>query len=215
MAPKPPTLDWVHAATVPLSALTAWQALFEHGGLKGLDDSSARGKKVLVTAAAGGVGVWLVQLARIAGLDVVAQFGSPENDKLVRELGATETVNYKTTSLREWARKEGPVDIVFDLVGGYTLKEAWFCVKDGGVLVSIVEPPEMKKPDGLEGNDVKALFFIMEPKGEQLRKISKLLIEGKCRPVLDSVWEFEEYEKAFERLNGGHANGKVVIKVNK
>lgn len=200
---------------MPLSALSAWQALFEHGGVNGLDDATAKGKRVLVTAAAGGVGVWLVQLARIAGLQVVAQIGSPENDKLVRELGASETVNYKTTSLKEWARKEGPVDIVFDLVGGKTLEEAWFCVKDGGALVSIVEPTEPRRPDGLETKDVKDLFFAMEPNGEQLGKISKLLSEGKCRPVVDSVWDLEEYEKAFERLNGGHARGKVVIKVAK
>jgi NADPH:quinone reductase-like Zn-dependent oxidoreductase len=213
MALKPQKLDWVDAATVPLSALTAWQALFEHGGVKGLDDSSAKGEKVLVTAAAGGVGVWLVQLARIAGLHVVAQVGSPEHDKFARELGASETINYKTTSLKEWARKEGLVDIVFDLLGGDILEEAWFCVKDGGALVSMFEPPDLRKPAALEKKDVRSLFFIMEPNGEQLGEISKLIGEGICRPVLDSGWELEDYEKAFERLNGGHANGKVVIKV--
>jgi NADPH:quinone reductase-like Zn-dependent oxidoreductase len=134
----------------------------------------------------------------------VAQIGSPENDKFVRDFGASETVNYKTTSLKEWARKEGK-----------TLEEAWFCVKDGGALVSIVEPTEPRRPDGLETKDVKNLFFIMEPNGEQLGKISKLLSEGKCRPVVDSVWDLEEYQKAFERLDSGHARGKVVIKVAK
>lgn len=84
MALKPKTLNWEDVATVPLSALTAWQALFEHAGIKGLDDESAKGKKVLVTAAAGGVGVWLVQLARIAGLEVIAQIGREDNDKFVR-----------------------------------------------------------------------------------------------------------------------------------
>jgi NADPH:quinone reductase-like Zn-dependent oxidoreductase len=181
--------------------------------VKGLDDPTAKGKRVLVTASAGGVGVWLVQLARIAGLHVVAQVGSPENDKFVRELGASETVNYKTTSLKEWARKEGPVDIVVNLVGGKTLEDAWFCVKDGGALISIFEPTGPRRPEGLEKKDVRDLFFIMEPNGEQLAKISKLLIGGKCRPVLDSVWGFDEYEKAFERLDGGHAKGKVVVKV--
>ena len=220
MALKPPELDWAEAASVPLSAVTAWQALFVHGGFSTGVDGANQGKRVLVTAAAGGVGVWLVQLARIAGLEVVAQVGSEENDRFVRELGATETVNYRTTSLREWAAagEEGEgrlVDVVFDNVGGRTSEDAWFCVKDGGALVSIFEPPEGSRPAELEGKDVRNLFFIMKPDGEQLGQISRLLSQGRCRPVVDSVWELEEYEKAFERLDGGHAKGKVVVKVHR
>lgn len=213
MALKPAGLDWVQAATVPLSAITAWQALFQHAGLKGLDDQSARGKKVLITAAAGGVGIWLVQLAKLAGLEVVAQIGNHENDRFVRTLGASETVDYRASSLKQWADKEGPVDIVFDLVGGKALEDAWYAVKDGGVLISIVEPPEGRKPAGWKKKDVKNLFFIMAPNGQHLAEISKLLEQGKCTPVVDSVWELEDFTKAFKRLDGGHARGKVVIKV--
>lgn len=216
LARKPKTLNWVQAASVPLSAITAWQALFEHSGLvSGLDDSSARGKKVLVTAAAGGVGVWLVQLASIVGMKVVAQIGSVENERFIRELGAVETINYKTMDLKRWAEKEGRVDLVIDCIGGKTLEQAWFCVKDGGTLISIVDLPEARKLEGVEAKDVKSLFFIMLPKGEQLAEISKLLDKGKCRPVVDSVWKLEEFEKAFERLDGGHARGKVVVKIAK
>lgn len=86
---------------MPLSAITTWQVLFEHGGVKGLDDPDARGKRILVTAAAGGVGVWLVQLAKVAGLDVVAQIGSKENERFINDFGVAETVNYKEMSLRE------------------------------------------------------------------------------------------------------------------
>lgn len=213
MALKPPQLDWVSAATVPLSAITAWQALFEHAGVTGFNDPSWKGKRVLVTAAVGGTGIWLVQLASLAGLEVVAQIGSPENEKLAKALGASETVNYKLMSLKEWSEKNTAPDIVFDLVGGKTLEDAWYCVKDGCVLVSIVEPPPGRKPEGLEPNNVKELFFIMQPNGQQLTEISKLLDEGKCRPVVDSVWALEDFEKAFERLDGGHTRGKVVIKV--
>ena len=218
MALKPSSLDWVQSATVPLSALTAWQALFEHGGVKSeaIGDPNVREdkKRVLVIAAAGGVGVWVVQLASLAGLEVVAQIGSVENDQYVRELGATETINYKELSLKQWAEKKGQVDIVIDLLGGQTLADAWHCVKDGGTLISIVEQPEARKPEtGWKGKDVKSLFFIMHPDGQQLTEISKLLDQGKCRPVLDSVWKLEACEKAFERLNGGHAKGKIVIKI--
>ena len=76
MAFKPQKLTWEEASSVPLSALTAWQALFEHAGVKGFKDPASAGKKVLITAAAGGVGVWLVQLARLAGLEVVGQIGN-------------------------------------------------------------------------------------------------------------------------------------------
>ena len=214
MALKPRSLSWVDAATVPLSAIAALQTLFEHAGLKGLDDPNAKGKRILVTAAAGGVGIWLVQLASIAGMEVVAQIGSSERDELVRGLGASKTVNYKRTSLKEWANDEGPADIVVDSVGGKTLEETWYCVKEGGALISIVEPPEARKPaDLVEKKDIKALFFIMVPKGQQLMQISKLLEEGKCKPVVDSIYQLEDVEKAFERLNGGHAKGKIVIKV--
>ena len=187
--------------------------MFEYAGAKGLNDPNTNGKRILVTAAAGGVGVWLVQLARIAGLEVVAQVGSAKNDKFVRGLGASKTVDYKITSLKEWAEREGPVDIVIDILGGKALEDAWSCVKDRGTLISIFEPPEGRRPQGLKNKVVKNEFFIMEPNGQQLAEISRLLNEGQCETVLDSTWELEDYEGAFERLNGGHANGKVVIKV--
>ena len=151
-------------------------------------------------------------MARIAGLEVGAQVGSAKNDKFVRGLGASETVNHTTKSLKAWAEREGPVDIVFDNLGGKTLEDAWYCVKDGGTLISIVEPPEGRRPEDQKTKAVKNEFFIMKPNGQQLAEISKLLNEGQCEAVVDSIWDFEDYEGAFERLNGGHAN-QVVIKV--
>jgi NADPH:quinone reductase-like Zn-dependent oxidoreductase len=213
MALKPHRLGWEEAATLPLSAITAWQVLFEHGGVRGLNDPDSKGKRILVTAAAGGVEVWLVQLARIAGLDVVAQVGSETNETFVRELGAVETINYKEISLKEWADKGGRADIVVDSLGGTTLEECWYGAKDGGILISIAEPTEGKKPPGL-GRDVKSLFFIMRPEGKHLAEISKLLENSSCCPVLDSVFELEEYEKAFQKLEEGHARGKIVIRVD-
>jgi NADPH:quinone reductase-like Zn-dependent oxidoreductase len=212
MALKPKDMGWVDAASVPLSALTAWQMLFDKAGVNGLNDSASKGKRVLVTAAAGGVGTWLVQLAKLAGLHVIAQIGSAENDEFVRQLGADETVNYKKLDLKEWSTQQGQVDIVLDLLGGRTLEECWYCVRDGGALISISEPPEGRKPKHTE-KDVKNLFFIMEPDGKQLAEISKLLEEKACRPIVDSEERLEEYEKAFKRSDGGHTKGKVVIKI--
>ena len=94
------------------------------------------------------------------------------------------------------------------------MEDAWFCVKDGGALVGTFdEPPEARRPAALEGKDVRNLFFIMEPDGEQLGQVSRLLSQGRCRPVVDSVWELEEYEKAFEEAGWWPCEGKVVVKI--
>ncbi len=102
LAKKPSNLSWAEAASIPVSAITAWQALFDHAGVDGFEDSNAKGKTVLVIAAAGSVGIWLVQLARMAGLHVIAQVGSAENEQLVKKLGAAEVIDYHATSLKAW-----------------------------------------------------------------------------------------------------------------
>lgn len=220
LAAVPEGLGWAEAAAVPLSALTAWQALFMHGRL---DAPAAEGKKknadkrVLITGAAGGVGSWAVQLASLAGAGaVVAVCGGAGKAAAVRKLGATEVVDYTRTSVGEWAAADPAareVDVVFDLVGGETLAGCWRAVREGGVLISANTPPDAVRPAGLEKEVEKSVFFIVEPSGSNLAEIAELIGAGKVRPVVDSVWPFEEFEKAFEKLEGGHAQGKIVIKV--
>jgi NADPH:quinone reductase-like Zn-dependent oxidoreductase len=211
LALKAKNLTWAEAATVPLSSLTAWQALFIQAGLGDFSPELYRGKRVLVTAASGGVGIWAVQLAKLAGAEVVGTCGS-KNIDFVRSLGAAEVLDYATTTLKEWAQGEGKkVDLVLDCVGKKSLEDAWWTVKDGGVLISIFQPPEQVRPAGWTGKDVRDLFFIMESDGASLAQISKWVEEGKCKPVLDSVFPLEKYEAAFKRLDSGHARGKVVI----
>lgn len=224
LALKPRILGWAEAATVPLSAMTAWQALFVHGGLAPIrsgtreEGESARsmnkGKRVLVTAASGGAGNWAVQLAKLAGCEVVGTCGT-DNLELVKSLGADEVVDYRTTDLQTWAEADDgrKADVVIDGVGGKTLEQCWSAVKDGGILMSIVEPPEQRKSMDWEETGVKASFWIMEPNGEQLKAITNLIEEGKARPILDSVYPMEEFERAFEKADGGHARGKVVLKI--
>src|SRR5437667_11448919 len=129
LAPKPRTLDHVQAAAVPLTALTAWQALFEHACL-------GEGQTILIHGAAGGVGVFAVQLARHAGAHVIAT-ASARNHDFLRELGADEIIDYTTTRFEDVVQR---VDVVFDTVGGDTLQRSWQVVKPGGVLVSVVSP---------------------------------------------------------------------------
>ncbi len=130
LAPKPRTLDYVQAAAVPLSALTAWQALFEHASL-------VAGQSVLIHGAAGGVGVFAVQLAHWAGAHVIAT-ASARNRDFLHELGANEVIDYTTTRFEDVVHD---ADIVLDTVGGDTLERSWNVMKKGGVLVSVVSPP--------------------------------------------------------------------------
>jgi NADPH:quinone reductase-like Zn-dependent oxidoreductase len=214
----PKGLSWVQAAAVPVSAETAWQILFVHGvnsdgeGGGEVDWETARrfwgGKRVLVTAASGGVGMWVVQLAVLLGAEVVGTCGSG-NLEFVRSLGAM-ALDYRVVDLKDWAGSEGKVDVVVDCVGGRALGDAWWTVRDGGVVLSIFQPPLMVRPEGIEG-DVKDVFFVMQPVRRQLEEITKLIERGECRGMVDSVWPLEQYEEAFKRLDGGHAKGKIVF----
>lgn len=219
LAVKPKNLSWEEAASVPLSAFTAYQALFEHGGLKlGWQDEPGKlenaRKRLLVTAAAGGVGVWVVQLARAAGVkDIVAVVG-PHNVDFVKSLGASEVINYREQSLGEWAAGgNSKADLVVDMVGKQTLADAWTAVKAGGVLLSVNEPPENRRPKEDAPKDVTNYFFIMKPEGWQLNHVTRLLEKGEARAIVDSIWRLEEFKEAFARVEGGHTRGKVIIKV--
>ncbi|EEH20938.2 hypothetical protein PABG_03169 [Paracoccidioides brasiliensis Pb03] len=215
IAHRPTNLSWAESATIPLSALTAWQALFVQGGLGGPENAANKYKRVFITAASGGVGSWVVQLARIAGLRVCASCGS-ENVEFVRGLGADEVVDYRTTTLTDWAAADDKrkADLIIDCFGNETLKDAWGCVKDGGTLISIVQPPEEKKPANCTAKNVRNFFFIMEPNGTQLAKITDLVLQGKCHGVLDSTFELEEFENAFAKVDTRRAKGKVVLSVH-
>jgi len=171
---------------------------------------------VMITGAAGGVGSWAVQLASLAGAGAVIAVCGPGKEAAVRELGATEVVDYTRTSVEEWAAADlaaREVDFVFDVVGGKTLAGCWKAVREGGALVSVNTPPDMVKPAGLEKEVEKSLFFIVEPLGSNLAEVAELIRAGNVKPVVDSVWPFEQFEKAFEKLESGHTNGKIVIKV--
>jgi NADPH:quinone reductase-like Zn-dependent oxidoreductase len=126
-------------------------------------------------------------------------------------------VNYRETTIEDWVATEPrvrEVDLVIDLIGGKTLVGCWTAVHTGGSLISINTPPELVKPAGLEKELAKNLFFIVEPLGSNLAQIGELIEAGKVKPTIDSVWEFGEYQKAFERLESRHAKGKIIIKVS-
>jgi NADPH:quinone reductase-like Zn-dependent oxidoreductase len=188
LAPKPETLSHVESAAVPLPALSAWQGLFTHGRLQ-------KGERVLVTGAVGGVGQFATQLARVRGAYVVATV-STDSFRAAHELGAHEVFGG-----RDDFDGIGPVDLVFDTVGGKVLERATAVVAKGGRLVSIAEEPAR------EGT-----YFVVEPNQEQLNELAHLIDGGKLRIAIDSTFALSDAVAAFERSLAAGKHGKVVIR---
>ncbi|HEX8912640.1 MAG TPA: NADP-dependent oxidoreductase, partial [Humisphaera sp.] len=199
LAAKPRTLDHVRAAAVPLSALTAWQALFDHARL-------AAGGRVLIHAAAGGVGAYAVQLARWRGVDVVAT-ASARHAAFVAGLGARRVIDYATTRFEDVARD---VDAVIDPVGGETRERSWQTLRPGGVLVGLSGPI---RQDPARRQDVTGTFFVVRPDRRTLAEIAGLIDAGAVRPSVEATYPLAEGRRAFERAAAGHLSGKIVLTV--
>jgi NADPH:quinone reductase-like Zn-dependent oxidoreductase len=187
----------VHAAAVPLAGLTAWQALFDHGSL-------SAGQSVLIHGAAGGVGVFAVQLAHSAGAHVVAT-GRAWAEDLVREFGADEFVDTERQRFEEVA---GEVDVVLDVIGGEIRRRSWALLKPGGVLVSVVPPSEEVKHPGARG-----VFFVFEPDRAALAELAWRIDAGELRSIVGEVFPLERGREAFEAKRRSGVPGKVVLQV--
>ncbi|MEJ2033475.1 MAG: NADP-dependent oxidoreductase [Deltaproteobacteria bacterium] len=196
-AAKPTSLDHARAAAVPLAALTAWQGLFDIAGLRA-------GQKVLVHAAAGGVGHFAVQFARWAGAHVIGT-ASAINQDFLRQIGAHQTIDYTSQRFEE-AVKE--VDVVFDLLSGETRERSWSVLKKHGILVSTLPPPP---PAGvLEKYEVRGESMLVRPNGRQLGEIAQLIEEGKIQPEV-TTYSFSEARRAHQMSEAGHTRGKLVL----
>ena len=139
------------------------------------------------------------------------------NVNFIKSLGAETVLNYKETNFLEWVnvdRASRGFDVVLDCIGGATLTDAWKCARDGGKVISVAEPPGPKKPlDGL-AQDVQSAWFIVTPNGVQLAEVTELLERTKCRAVVDSIYELEDFEAAFDKLEKGHSKGKIVLRLS-
>ena len=199
LAPKPTNLTHTQAAAVPLSALTAWQAFFDHADL-------SSGQRVLIHGAGGGVGTYAVQLARWRGAHVIGT--ARQNDKpFLRELGADEVIDYTAVRFEEKVRD---LDVVLDTVGGDTLERSWQVLRPGGVLVTIAgdAPADKASQYGVRGVD-----FIVKPSRAQLIEIARLIEAGAIRPIVEATFPLEQARAAFERGLSGHNRGKLVLRV--
>jgi NADPH:quinone reductase-like Zn-dependent oxidoreductase len=199
LATKPATIGHDAAAAIPLAALTAWQALVDHAHVR-------RGEHVLVHGAAGGVGVFAVQLAAYLGARVtVTARGS--DAEFLEGLGARDVVDHQLEAFEE---RVSDVDVVLDLVGGETQARSWQVLRPGGVLVSIVAPPQRSEE---EADSQRGVFFIVKPDRGQLESIADLVDGGHLTPVVDRVMPLAEARTAYEELERGHRRGKLVLHV--
>jgi NADPH:quinone reductase-like Zn-dependent oxidoreductase len=195
LAIKPHNVDHVQAAAVPLAGLTAWQGLIE------LADIQA-GERVMVTAAAGGVGHLAVQIAKWKGANVIGTV-SPGGKELAESLGADELIDYTS---QPFESATAPVDVVFDTVGGETLQRAPKAVKPGGRLVTIAGRPE-------ERNDIKVYSFLVRPDASHLKEIATLMAAGHLKCVVAKAFPLSEVQAAHEMGEAGHLRGKIVLEV--
>ncbi|MFD4861909.1 NADP-dependent oxidoreductase [Streptomyces atratus] len=200
VARKPASLDHVHAAAIPLAALTAWQGLVQAAGVK-------EGDRVLIHRAAGGVGHFAVQIAKAHGAHVIAM-ASPARHDFVRGLGANEVIDYRTTDFTEAVKD---ADVVFDSTAQGDLSLS--VLRPGGVLISIVEHADPKLAVRVEAAGRRFAGISVEPDYAALEAIANLVDAGLIRPHVEETFPLEEAGKAHELVASGHVQGKIVLMV--
>ncbi len=200
VARKPASLTHTEAAAVPLAALTAWHGLVDAAAVR-------EGQRVLVHRAAGGVGHFAVQIAKARGAHVTA-LTSAANHDFVRELGADEVIDYRTTDYTEAVRD---LDVVFD--SSSEGERALEVLKPGGTLVSIMEHWNRELAARIETAGRRFAGVSVEPDYASLEAIAALIDEGRIRPYVSQTLPLEEAAKAHELLASGRTRGKVVLQV--
>lgn len=222
-AMKPANLDFVQAAALPMVSLTSWQALTERAGLQ-------PGQKVFIPAGSGGIGSFAIQLAKHLGAQV-ATTTSTDNVGWVSHLGADEVVDYKK---QKFENELSGYDVVLGTVRGDSIEKSTQILKPGGKIVSLTGPLDaafararglnflLRFVFGLMSRKIMRLtkkrglsysFLFVRPDGDQLAQIGKLIEAEQIRPVIDKVFPFAEVKDALAYLAGGHAKGKVVVKI--
>jgi NADPH:quinone reductase-like Zn-dependent oxidoreductase len=194
LAPLPGDVDFTVGASLPISRLTAWQGLFQHGRLQ-------PGQSVLVHGAAGAVGTMVTQLAREAGAYVIGTGRGADRAKAL-DLGAPEFLDLETDALEDL----GGVDLVFDVIGGDVQKRSAARIRAGGVLVSVVGPVEAGPADG------SAVDFVVEPSRPQLEEIVQRVRDGRLRTNIGAVAPLDDAVAALSPTE--RRTGKTIIEID-
>jgi NADPH:quinone reductase-like Zn-dependent oxidoreductase len=223
VALKPHTLSMEEAASIPLVALTAWQALVERAGLE-------QGQKILIHAGSGGVGTVAIQLAKHLGA-TVATTTSTANVDMVKQLGADIVIDYRS---QEFEKVLSGYDVVLNSLDSTTLRKSLDVLKPGGKLISISGPPDpdFARAQGLNwllrqvmrllslgirrraaARGVHYSFLFMRANGNQLGQITTLIDKGAIRPVVERIFPFEDTNEALALVETGRTKGKVVVKL--
>jgi NADPH:quinone reductase-like Zn-dependent oxidoreductase len=217
IARKPSNLSFEEAASVPVASQTAWQGLFTHGHLE-------KGQTILIHAGAGAVGAYAVQLASHAGATVIAT-ASGDDEAYLNSIGASRVIDYREAQFEKILREK--VDVVFDLVGGDAQKRSFLVLKEGGHLVSAVQP--LSQEDAAM-HHVSGVMMRLAPSGDVLSRIRRLLEEGTIRPDVATVYALQDAVQAWkdvaEKLPRVHGispsepgaprrkkHGKIVLRV--
>jgi NADPH:quinone reductase len=206
VAKKPPGLSFEEAASLPLAAITAYDAIVTFFQTK-------PGDTVLVHAGAGGVGVFAVQLAKAAGARVLAT-GRSENTELIKSLGADEVIDYRKLRFEEEVQRltDGRgVDAAYDTVGGDTITRSIECVRPYGKLATIVSVGG--SINGMQIKNQTLYFGFMERTQDKIQTLAKLALRGQVRPVIDSTFPLERVGDAHRKLEAGGMRGKIVITI--
>jgi NADPH:quinone reductase-like Zn-dependent oxidoreductase len=199
LAPKPRDVSDIDAASLPLAALTAWQALVDHAEVEA-------GEKVLALGAAGGVGVYVVQLARSLGAHVIAT-ARPQHEQFVRDLGADEFIDVTTQHFDKILQD---IDVVVDTVGGDTLARSYGVMRPGGRLVTLGAPPDEQL--AIE-HGVRAIFFVVTPDRAELSHIASLVEDQTLQAVVSQTFPLADGRRAFESSGSPRPPGKTVLRV--
>ncbi len=223
VALKPKNLTMEESASIPLVALTAWQALVEKANLK-------KGQKVFIQAGSGGVGTVAIQLAKHLGA-TVATTASEKSFKLLKSLGADVLIDYKTQDFETILKN---YDVVLNSQDNKTLEKSINILKPNGHVISISGPPtpDFAKEMGLpwylkivmsllsfsirrkaKKRNIDYSFLFMKANGNQLENIAKLIEADIIKPVIDKIYPFEQTNEALEYVESGRAKGKIVIKI--
>ena len=194
LAPLPALIDYVQGAALAMTGLTAWQALFDHAGLR-------PGQTILVHGAAGAVGDMAVQLASEAGARIIGT-GRERDRAAVMDAGAE---RFAALDKERFEDVAGQVDVVLDGIGGDVLDRSATVIRPGGVLVSITAPPKVRPADG------RAVYFVVEPNRDQLAELARRVQQGRLTPKVGAIRPLAETRDAFLHKSG--TSGKVIIQV--
>src|SRR6266516_871024 len=196
---KPKSIDFEHAAAVPLAATTAWQALVDKAGL-------STGQTVLIHGGSGGVGTFAVQIAKARGAKVIAT-ASTANQDLLKQLGVDQPIDYTTTKFEDVVKD---VDVVLDCVRADTLPASYGEVQKGGAIVSITGDPD---PAECEKRAIRCSGVMAHPDANVLDKLTKLIEANKITPIVSQTFPLADAAKAHQQIETRHTRGKIVLRV--